>query len=537
MTLWPVSPPRLELNLTARTISMVPLRRDWWPGWGGRRLRRSCSWPLPKGLVRLSASERNVSDVPALVHEIRSFLDRLGGRTARSRCIPVSLTLPDLCARMALFDFDTLPRKRDECETLLRWRLQQEFTLPPAGLRLGYRLCRATPPRVLVVAVRDEIAAQYEQACEEAGCVPVSIDLSSLRLFDLCRPAMLATAASSDKGARVDDLFFAHLTQDCFVFIALNRGLPAFLRLKPCRPVQTNVADELLATLQFYTDRYLFSPPSPADPPRPLFLIGSRDTPDGAPTTSDPVCLDPRFMESLRLTVIPVSRDSRQVAPHGSMLTFPLPCLPTRNDPPPLPHLHIALTARGFEFIHAGQWAMVLLLLGSLGTAGWLWWERQILLEEAAYYELATRRDQEANRQFLDKAARAGLDLSDERMREIQREVTFANQFLERRAFSWTRLLNDLEEAVPPNVSISSVGLNVKDSTIMLNGTALTLADLTALVNRLEGHRSFLNVILSRHTFRESGIAGETNVTGAVSGKAELRIVEFAMTVMYRPSS
>lgn len=535
MTLWPVSPPRLELRVTARAIDMVELRRDRWPGWWGHRNPRCWSQPLPRGLVQISASQRNVSDVSALACQIRGLLNGLHGQTGRSSHIPVSLTLPDLCAWAALFDFETLPRKRDEREALLRWRLQKEFTLPPVGLRLGYRLCRATPPRVLAVAVRDEIVIQFEQACEEAGCVPVSVGLDSLETFDLCRPAMLA-ALASDKGLCCDELFFAHLSQDGVFFIALRRGLLDFLRLKPRHVFQPNADDELLATLQVYVDRHLFPPPAPADPPRPLFLTGDRGSSEGAPATPEPVSQDPRLMESLRIRVVPLGPDSGQVVRRGSVLTL-LPWFPMVSAPPPLPPLRISLAAWGFDLIRAVQWVMALLLLGSLGTDGWLWWDRQILLEDAAYYRLATERAQGTVRQSLDKTSRAEPNLSDERITGIQHEVTFANQILERHAFSWTRLLNDLEEAVPPRVSINSVGLNFTDSMIMLSGTALTLADLTALVDRLEAHRSFLNVALSHHVFRESRSAREIAMAGARPGDVTFRVVEFAMTVIYRSSS
>jgi len=197
--------------------------------------------------------------------------------------------------------------------------------------------------------------------------------------------------------------------------------------------------------------------------------------------------------------------------------------------PTPLPRLSVSLAGRGFELLRAAQWAMALVIVGSLGSAAWMWWDSRAIVEAAAKYEQAAERVRETSRQFLAQASRAGLDLSDRRIKALNREVDFANQLLEKRAFSWTRFLSQLEDAVPPHVSISSVLLSFKDSTITLNGTALTLKDVTALVNNLENHPAFHDVVLSQHRFKESG-------DGKISGQDPSGMVEFTLTVMYRPA-
>ncbi len=195
----------------------------------------------------------------------------------------------------------------------------------------------------------------------------------------------------------------------------------------------------------------------------------------------------------------------------------------------PLPRLSVSLAGRGFELLRAAQWAMALVIVGSLGSAAWMWWDSRAIVEAAAKYEQAAERVRETSRQFLTQASRAGLDLSDGRIKALGREVAFANQLLEKRAFSWTRFLSELEEAVPPHVAISSVVLSFKDSIITLNGTALTLKDVTTLVNNLENHPDFHDVVLSQHRSKESG-------DGKISGQDTSGMVEFTLTVMYRPA-
>jgi hypothetical protein len=155
--------------------------------------------------------------------------------------------------------------------------------------------------------------------------------------------------------------------------------------------------------------------------------------------------------------------------------------------------------------------------------------------DQAIEYEQATARVQDANRQYVRQAQQAGHDLSDDRLRGLTREVTFANQLLEKGAFSWTRFLTDLEEAVAPQISFSSVNLNFKDSLITLNGSALTLKDLTAQIDKLEGHPAFLNVVLSQHQIHEDHDARRGQLATDSSGIVKpLETVTFTMTVVYR---
>ncbi len=195
------------------------------------------------------------------------------------------------------------------------------------------------------------------------------------------------------------------------------------------------------------------------------------------------------------------------------------------------PTLHLSLTAAGFSLLRAVQWGLTFVIAGSATVALWFWWDSRVIAELAAQREHATERAQETNRQFVQQASQAGMNVSEARANELGHQVAFVNRLTEQRAFSWTRFLSDLEEAVPPHISISSVALDFKEIVITLNGTALTLKDLTTLVNKLENHPAFRNVVLSQHRFQEQAGRGESNTPG----KDEARTVEFTMTVTYRP--
>lgn len=193
-----------------------------------------------------------------------------------------------------------------------------------------------------------------------------------------------------------------------------------------------------------------------------------------------------------------------------------------------LPTLHRSLAAHGLDVVRLVQWSLAVVVTGSVVVAGWLCWDSLALDEQAAQYETTAVRTQEANRQFAQESLRAGFDLSETRRKALAQEVSFSRRVAEQHAFSWTQFLSDLEETVPSHVSLNSVALAPKEAVISLNGSALTLADVTAFVNALENHRAFRNVVLSQHRVQEPSRDSEH--------QAPFRpTVEFTLTVTYRP--
>jgi len=194
-----------------------------------------------------------------------------------------------------------------------------------------------------------------------------------------------------------------------------------------------------------------------------------------------------------------------------------------------LPILQLKLTAHGLPVVRAVQWSLVFVIAASAAVGGWLWWDSLVLDEQAAVYEAAARRVQNATGKFAQDSLQAGFDLSEGRLKVMNQEVIFSDQLLKQRAFSWTRFLSDLEDAVPPRISIASVTLGGADAAIALSGSALTLKDVTALVNSLERHPSFRNVVLSQHRVQEPA--------GTEEERKKMRpTIGFTLTAGYRPA-
>ena len=163
----------------------------------------------------------------------------------------------------------------------------------------------------------------------------------------------------------------------------------------------------------------------------------------------------------------------------------------------------------------------VAVLTLSLAFVALFVWDFQRLHEVAADTEFAEQgllRAREQDRRLQAEARAEGLDLSDAAVEGMAKQVAFANQLIAKRAFSWTHMLGDLEEAVPPRIAINNIRLDTKDSTIALSGAASSLKDLTALIINLEDHPAFEDVALIQHQVQETAL------------------VEFRLTVRYTDS-
>jgi Tfp pilus assembly protein PilN len=105
----------------------------------------------------------------------------------------------------------------------------------------------------------------------------------------------------------------------------------------------------------------------------------------------------------------------------------------------------------------------------------------------------------------LAEARREGIDLSEEALKRLPIEVELANQLLRQRAFSWTRFLTELEQAIPSRLALSSVRLDPDGTMVRLTGTAMSLEDITAFTIGLRDHATFKDPNLAQHRVGPNG--------------------------------
>jgi hypothetical protein len=206
----------------------------------------------------------------------------------------------------------------------------------------------------------------------------------------------------------------------------------------------------------------------------------------------------------------------------------------SRNTVPAVPSLRLAIAPPLVSTLRALQWSLIGLTVLSIGFTGWWWLESQDDAAMAERYEAASARTESLNRQFEAQLAREGLTLPGDQIAMVQGKIAFANLLSEKRAFSWTRLLSELEETVPAHVSIGSVKLDFQQSKVVLDGLARNLQDVNVFVQTLQHHRAFQKAVLAKHEIhkgREGGAAAMPIEGGAdIAGHG----IEFTLAVEYR---
>lgn len=157
-----------------------------------------------------------------------------------------------------------------------------------------------------------------------------------------------------------------------------------------------------------------------------------------------------------------------------------------------------------------------LLLIGScaLLMVGILWSLRQVLVgyQECRTIEIQLDQARQQHQYLIAEAKREGIDLSEEALRRLPFEVDLANQLLEKRTFSWTKFLTELEHALPSRLALSSVRLDQGSTTVRLTGTAMSLEDIMTFTVGLQDHATFKDPVLAQHRVGSNGLV-EFDVT------------------------
>jgi hypothetical protein len=310
MQLFPVRKPSIGLSLTAQAVTSVELSPSFWPG-RHRRIRSLKRHDLATDLVRLSTDENNISEVTAFARELTTLI---GSR----RCASVALSLPNQCAHIALLDFDGLPENPVECASLVRWRLEKDLQIPAADCRVTYRvfglpaggkLLDCPKHRMLVAAIRNNVLTQYEQACEQAGLLPVEVGIQGLQLFDLSRGMI----------RQDDEWFFASFLDDQFFFVAVRQACPFLVRSKPLPKTPARRQLELMASIQYYDELCASMGAKLQSSPRSLYILGNNhehasECLDATIGDNSPAALDMTMTDSLRINMYSLKKDILPIA-------------------------------------------------------------------------------------------------------------------------------------------------------------------------------------------------------------------------------
>lgn len=189
-----------------------------------------------------------------------------------------------------------------------------------------------------------------------------------------------------------------------------------------------------------------------------------------------------------------------------------------------VPRTQILLSAPGNKHLRLTQFALKTITTICLALSVTFWWFGTTLHKKIDAIEHQTSMTSTQTKEIVAQASAQGMNLSNEAIIEIPQHISFIKQVRDRVGFSWTQLLTDLESAVPKNLMMSTVSLDEKTNTVLLNGSTPSLKELTRLMHQLEKHQAFRDVILTQHAKKKK------------KGSAKSSFVVFSLKVSYDPT-
>ena len=207
----------------------------------GKNLEAATMAPLPPGLLTPGLQQANLPERAKLVPALRDLLAAVAGRS-RDIC----LIIPDATTRVMLLDFETLPDKPQEADSVVRFRLKKSLPFDVEQSAVSFdRQGTASPIRVVAAVTPRSVLEEYEALVSEAGYNPGSVmpsTLAALGLADASKPTMVIKV---EQGTTT----FAIVDQDqVLLYRALDNGGAAV--------TGESLVDDVNTSLVYFEDRY-----------------------------------------------------------------------------------------------------------------------------------------------------------------------------------------------------------------------------------------------------------------------------------------
>ena len=157
------SKPKLACEISADRVLAGRVSEN-----GGRALEGCASGQLPAGSVVPDLTELNLRQPDAVYETVRDTLASLRGRSN-----DVIAVLPDAAVRVVLVDFETLPPKREEAESVVRFRLKKSLPFDVEKAKVSYHVQPSNGGvRVIAAVALANVVEDYEAAFRQAGYAP-----------------------------------------------------------------------------------------------------------------------------------------------------------------------------------------------------------------------------------------------------------------------------------------------------------------------------------------------------------------------------
>jgi len=159
--------------------------------------------PLAEGALVPGIGEANVRSVEAVATAIRTALDQV-----KPPKRDVTLVLPDTAVRVFVLDFESIPTRKEEALSVLRFRLRKVIPFEADKAAISYQILNQNHDqcRVLVVVIPGPVRDEYEAVVRKAGYEPGAM-----------LPASLAALETVDAGNSLEATLSAHLSPQALI--------------------------------------------------------------------------------------------------------------------------------------------------------------------------------------------------------------------------------------------------------------------------------------------------------------------------------
>jgi len=204
---------------------------------------------LPEGAVAPGLKAPNLLDRGAVVEALERALGEVNARNRE-----LTLVIPDPAARVLLLDFDTLPPKRPEALSVVRFRLRKMVPFDVESAAVSYQVMAAKTGAlsVLVTVMPGDVLADYESAVRDAGYEPGAVlpsTLAAVAAVDWSGPTLVVNHSPGSVTTAI--------TQEEEMLLHRSVDLPGEAAAR-----EEEMAQAVITTLAWYEDTLSATPGS-----------------------------------------------------------------------------------------------------------------------------------------------------------------------------------------------------------------------------------------------------------------------------------
>jgi type IV pilus assembly protein PilM len=196
---------------------------------------------LPSGTMTPGLQHTNVSARDELVTALRDSLASVAGRSR-----DITLIIPDASTRIVLLDFDTLPDKAQDADSVVRFRLKKSLPFDVDASAVSFdRQTVENGVRVVAAVTPRSVLEEYELVVRDAGYNPGAVlpsMIAALGVVDGSRPTMVIKAEPGTATFAIVD------QNQLLLYRSLENGGTAV--------TGESLVDDVNTSLVYFEDRY-----------------------------------------------------------------------------------------------------------------------------------------------------------------------------------------------------------------------------------------------------------------------------------------